>query len=301
MKKIATVICFVFLLSACATQRSLNLNKLTFGMNVDQVVRVAGQPNRILSARQTPEGFQEVLEYRTNNNEVYALEFWDDYLTGYEYLYSDVAYVVPAQPPVQRPEYGRPVYIINNVQPNRPGRPTQAQRPPINNRPQQPVIKPSQPQTSDRGESTRRIEPSTRPRSSTTTGRSQLNNNSTTTQKTESTGRSQSTTQRTGNTGGRTQSNSSTTRGAVNTNSTQSKESTTNSRTNTSTRSQSEENTTNSSTGSQTNNETSTQRVATPARTQTSESTTTRGTGTSVQQSNEGSTTRRTDTPDNSE
>ncbi len=128
MKKLSILICIAFLLSACATYKSLDLNQLTFGMTTEQVIRVAGKPNRVLAARQTNEGYQEVLEFRTGYGEIYALEFWNDYLTGYEYLQDEVIYVAPVHPPMSFPQYGRPVYIINNrpTQPNRSSQPSRS-------------------------------------------------------------------------------------------------------------------------------------------------------------------------------
>lgn len=113
-------------------------------MTTEQVAQVAGRPNRLLSARQTEDGFQQVLEYRTSFGEIYALEFWDNYLTGFEYVQDDIVYVAPIHPPMHFPPYGRPIYIINNRppqrpnRPNRPNRPSQPSRPSTSNRPSQP-------------------------------------------------------------------------------------------------------------------------------------------------------------------
>jgi len=106
-------------------------------MTKAQVEKVAGLPNRVLSINATEDGYQEVLEYITSSNEVYALEFWDDYLTGYEYLYEDVNYVAPLYPPAGYPPYGRPIIVVppDNNRPNRPNQPNRPNRP---NRPNQP-------------------------------------------------------------------------------------------------------------------------------------------------------------------
>ena len=138
MKKISIIICIAFILSACATYKRLDLNNVTFGMTTEQVIQVAGKPNRVLSARQTEDGYQEVLEYHTSYGEVYALEFWDNYLTGFEYLHDEVVYVAPMHPPVHYPPYGRPVYIINNRPPQRPNRPNRPNRPSQPSRPSTP-------------------------------------------------------------------------------------------------------------------------------------------------------------------
>lgn len=207
MKKISFIICIAFLLSACATYKRLDLNRLTFGMTTEEVTRIAGEPSRVLSVRQTSEGYQEVLEYRTRYDEVYALEFWDNYLTGYEYLYDDVVYVAPMHPPVNYPIYGRPIYVIDNnrppSRPNRPNRPSQpstpsqpsrptapnrpsqdrerpqtnrpesggssqTDRPTESNRPGQSTSRPNQSQTPGRGTSTR---PAETPNNSSSSGR----------------------------------------------------------------------------------------------------------------------------------
>ncbi len=137
MKKIVYIFLVGFLFTACASYRTLDLSKLTTGMTKAQVIERAGSPERILAVNDTDDGYQEVLQYTTSRGEIYALEFWDDYLTGYEYLQDDVRYYIPAAyPPAVLPPYGRPVVIIHNTY--RPGnnRPPQYQRPPAtNNRP----------------------------------------------------------------------------------------------------------------------------------------------------------------------
>lgn len=206
MKKMSIIISIAFIFSACATYKKLDLNKLTFGMTTEQVIRVAGSPNRVLSARQTEEGYQEVLEFRTAYDEVYALEFWNDYLTGYEYLYEDVAYVAPVHPPTLMPEYGRPIYIINNYQssnrPNRPNRPS-PEKPNRPDRPNRPAPErpgsTNRPSTSSRpetGGSSQSERPAAdRPGQSTTSrpsNQSQTSGRGTTTRQTDTSGSSQS-------------------------------------------------------------------------------------------------------------
>jgi len=127
MKKIIITMLIAVLFTACATYKSLDLSKLSTGMTIEQVKSAVGEPERILAINDKKEGRQEVLEYRTSRNEVYALEFWNDYLTGYEFLYDDVTYVAPIYPPAIWPNYGRPIYII----PNRPNKPTPPSRPEI--------------------------------------------------------------------------------------------------------------------------------------------------------------------------
>ena len=154
MKRVLFFASVVFILSACVVRKNLDLSMITYGMNVDQVVDIAGNPNRVLVARQTVNGYQEVLEYRTRYSEVYALEFWNNYLTGFEHLYSEVPYVEPVRPPVVFPEYGRPIVIIHNH--NNPGRP---QYRPNDNRPH---VQPNRPTQSARPTETNRPTQSTR-------------------------------------------------------------------------------------------------------------------------------------------
>ena len=87
MKRLFVVASVILLLSSCVSHRSLDLNRLSFGMTTQEVRALAGRPNRVLIMQQTPEAYQEVLEYRTGYSEVYALEFWNNYLSGVEYLY----------------------------------------------------------------------------------------------------------------------------------------------------------------------------------------------------------------------
>lgn len=96
MKKICLVILTSFLLVACGAYKYLDLGMLTTGMTVAEVENLMGPPERILAVNEKDGYVQEVLEYRTGRSEVYALEFWDNYLTGYEYLYDDVTYLPPA-------------------------------------------------------------------------------------------------------------------------------------------------------------------------------------------------------------
>ncbi|MCC8154705.1 MAG: hypothetical protein LIP01_11145 [Tannerellaceae bacterium] len=136
MKKIGCLFVLVVLLVSCGTSRSLDLNRLTTGMTKADVERVAGFPDRILAVNETSDGYQEVLKYRTTRGEIYALEFWNDYLTGYEYMYEDVQYVPAPYPPTIFPPYGRPLYVYpgGTYRPNynRPGynRPNYQTRPP---------------------------------------------------------------------------------------------------------------------------------------------------------------------------
>lgn len=131
MKNFIYLLPMIFLMIACGTYKSLDLRKLTTGMSKAQVEQIAGLPNRVLSIKETDDGYQEILEYSTSRDEVYALEFWNDYLVGFEYLYDDIQYVAPVYPPAIIPPYGRPIVIPPNRpnRPNQPGRPTPPHRP----------------------------------------------------------------------------------------------------------------------------------------------------------------------------
>lgn len=151
MKKIGLFIVASFLLVACGAYKYLDLGMLTTGMTIAEVENLMGPPERVLAVNKKDGYVQEVLEYRTGRNEVYALEFWDNYLTGYEYLYDDVNYLPPAAPPMIWPDYGRPIYIYppdhhHPSHPNRPNKPNRPNRPsrPESNRPSRPQTKPSE-------------------------------------------------------------------------------------------------------------------------------------------------------------
>lgn len=140
---------------ACGAYKYLDLGMLTTGMTIAEVENLMGPPERVLAVNKKDGYVQEVLEYRTGRNEVYALEFWDNYLTGYEYLYDDVNYLPPAAPPMVFPDYGRPIYIYppdhHPNHPNRPNNPNRPNRPsrPESNRPSRPESnRPGRPETS---------------------------------------------------------------------------------------------------------------------------------------------------------
>ncbi len=172
MKKIILVALISIMFVSCGSYRTFDLNRLTTGMTKEQVIYTVGEPQRVLAVNNTNDGYQEVLEYRTSRDEVYALEFWNDYLTGYEFLYDDVQYIAPA-PPLILPDYGRPIYVGRpNNRPDRPNRPNQPNRPNESGRPSESgrnttcatesgrPSQPSRPTESNRPEVSR---PSTRP------------------------------------------------------------------------------------------------------------------------------------------
>lgn len=52
---------------------------LTTGRTIAEVENLMGPPERVLAVNKKDGYVQEVLEYRTGRNEVYALEFLDNY------------------------------------------------------------------------------------------------------------------------------------------------------------------------------------------------------------------------------
>lgn len=164
------IILVSLLFTACGAYKSLDLDRLTTGMTKQEVQFLIGSPDRILAVNNNKDGFQEVLEYRTARHEVYALEFWNDYLTGYEFLYDDVNYMPPLMPPLIFPEYGRPIFIYPDYHhpnrpnhPNRPDKPNRPSRPSQSNRPSSPngSNRPSRPSESQPSQSTRPSGPET--------------------------------------------------------------------------------------------------------------------------------------------
>ncbi|MDR0823643.1 MAG: hypothetical protein LBN74_01000 [Prevotella sp.] len=160
MKKVFVLIVITVLFISCGSYKSLNLDKLTTGMTKEEVIYRVGEPRRVLAVNNTSDGYQEVLEYRTSRNEVYALEFWNDYLTGYEFLYDDVEYIAPA-PPAMLPDYGRPIIVGRPSRPSRPTTPSRTNRP----------TEPSRSTTPSRTNDSNRTNESGRPATNTTTAR----------------------------------------------------------------------------------------------------------------------------------
>lgn len=158
MKKIIFLFIISLLLVACGSYKTVDLGKLTTGMSKAEVEYRIGPPERVLAVNDKREGFQEVLQYRTNRDEIYALEFWNDYLVGYEFLYDDVTYIPALAPPVVYPPRGRPIYIINDSRPGRPNPPARPQ--PSPNEP-----RPGTPRPGSSGSNSSGSRPSTRPES----------------------------------------------------------------------------------------------------------------------------------------
>lgn len=164
MKKLVYIALIALIFTACGVYTT-DLNRLTTGMSKAQVEAMMGRPDRILSVNDTRDGYQEVLQYSTSRGEVYALEFWNDYLTGYEHLYDDAPYIPAPAPPMYVPDYGRPVIIIND----RPGRPSRPSRPSRPNRPNSGYE--SRPSGNTRPGSSGRVEGTTRPSTGGNSGR----------------------------------------------------------------------------------------------------------------------------------
>ena len=139
MKRTIFIFTILVTLTACGSYRIVDINKLRMGMTKEQVYEQIGAPQRVLVANSTRDGYLEVLEYKTYRDEVYALEFWNDYLTGYEFLYEDVQYVPASAPPLVMPVYGTqmpPAYYSKPRKTNTSGRPVNSNQSGSNNRPQ---------------------------------------------------------------------------------------------------------------------------------------------------------------------
>lgn len=165
MKKLSLIIILIaFLLTSCGAIKLADVNNLSQGMTQMEVSRIMGNPVRILSTSYTQYGRQEVFEYHTYRSEVYAIEFLDGRMTGYDFMYEEV-------PPVGL-DPGPPVYVPNRPhRPSQPNRPSQPSRPSEPSRPSQPnrPTEPSRPENNQKPGNTR---PSTRPSTGNTTGRS---------------------------------------------------------------------------------------------------------------------------------
>ncbi|MCD7974141.1 MAG: hypothetical protein LUG18_16000 [Candidatus Azobacteroides sp.] len=175
MKNLLIIFSLSLFVTGCASYRRADLGQLTIGMTKWEVSNTIGPPERVLAVNRTQYGYQEVLEYRTYHNEYYALEFWDDYLTGIEFLYDGIVYVPAPAPPTYWPVYGRPVFP-GNYRPSRPQNPQypgQTPRPPTTN-PGTP-----QPGVTNRPESTSRPQTNTQNNSRPSTNNNNNNNSNT--------------------------------------------------------------------------------------------------------------------------
>ncbi|MCC8147092.1 MAG: hypothetical protein LIO93_11815 [Bacteroidales bacterium] len=136
MKKIAYLLLSVVLLTSCFSSRNSqadSFKKLTVGMSKAEVEYWIGPPELYLSVTRTPDGVEEVLQYRNYYNEVFALEFINDYLVSANYIYSGSWYpMYQTYPPIGRPVFP-PGYIPNRPAPRPPS--WAHPRPPVNPRP----------------------------------------------------------------------------------------------------------------------------------------------------------------------
>lgn len=149
------------------------MSSLQMGMSKNQVRGIFGAPDRVLFAGVADGGYEEVLQYRTYNNELYALTFFNDRLESYGFITEDVPPVSGVRPPIAHPIYPPRPPITS---PNRPGSGNQTRPPVTNERPSTGTGRPgsssgtSQPETSRPGNSGSTTRPETsRPENSNTT------------------------------------------------------------------------------------------------------------------------------------
>lgn len=120
MKKLSFIAILIsaLLFVACGTYRSLDLSQISVGMSKGEVTDLLGESERVLEVNKSSEGYVEILEYSTPKNEVYALEFLNGYLKGYEFLYKDENTTTTYISPYYSPYYydRHPIIIV----PNRP-------------------------------------------------------------------------------------------------------------------------------------------------------------------------------------
>jgi hypothetical protein len=152
MKKTLYIILLSFVLGACGSShnnsyRRYDIRDLKMGMYIDEVESMIGPPERILSIRNAPYGYEEVLQFRNYYNKIYALEFLDGYLVCAHYIYND--YYYPMYPPNQIPPRGKPV-VPPHYKPNHPTPPPGNSLPSAKPRDQKPASKPTQSGVSSR-------------------------------------------------------------------------------------------------------------------------------------------------------
>lgn len=120
--KFLAIVASATLLMACGTYGALDLSRVDLGMSKDEVVDMFGPYDKVLSATKNDKGYEEVVEYTTNKDEIYALEFLNGFLTRYEFLYTDDApkttYVYPPYPSYC--DYWRPPILVIPNNPKQP-------------------------------------------------------------------------------------------------------------------------------------------------------------------------------------
>lgn len=133
MKRIIYLIGIVLLLSGCKTtyDYGYDVRDLRSGMTKYEVERLIGPAERILEINWTPYGYEEILQYRNNYWDRYALIYLEGILVDAQYIYDGYWYY----PQVIRPPMGGAIFPPAFI----PGRPTPmppaSQRPPINRPP----------------------------------------------------------------------------------------------------------------------------------------------------------------------
>lgn len=190
MKKFILIGFLSVLFTSCMTVKTPNYGRLTIGMSMYQVENLLGPPERVLSLTRTSHGYEEVWQYRTAYNEVFALEFINEILEGYQFLYEDYQY---APSYYYRPPHGRPIFP--NYSPNKPIIPSQPSRPGTNGRPpsntQHPDYRPPRPEsTSPRPGDNSNTNNGGRGTSTRSSSRDDSNTNSSTTTRSSSSGTS---------------------------------------------------------------------------------------------------------------
>lgn len=214
MKKLLLIALTAILLYGCASSNynSYDVRDLRVGMTKFEVERLIGPAERVLSIQWTSFGYVELLQYRNQYNQLFALEYREGILIGAEYIYQGYWYPMYTT----RPGHGRPVFPPS-YRPNRPAPAPPANAPsrPQNNNNMQPA-NPRQPtnnqNNSSSGQSTSRPSNSGSSRQpnnqqntqrdnqqNTGTGSSRQSNNTNTT---NSSGSSRQSTSSEGNTGG---------------------------------------------------------------------------------------------------
>lgn len=95
MKKSIFFLFLVLVTISCASIKKVDMKKISIGMSKKEVIQTIGRPLRILSAKETTDGYFEEYQYRTYNGDMYMFEFQNGYLKQYIFMYEDGAGVPP--------------------------------------------------------------------------------------------------------------------------------------------------------------------------------------------------------------
>lgn len=91
MKKLIAIAFFVLLVASCATSKYTSPRGVRLGMTKEDVVELVGKSCRMVSAKKTPEGIYETMEYikreKGMNDEIFVYYFFNDELTEW---YTDI-------------------------------------------------------------------------------------------------------------------------------------------------------------------------------------------------------------------